>query len=98
MVDREAVERVHERMNDELVAWATVPADLANSEDGHSSGTPCGVDIVNPHTENFPMPASGHWCHIGQDQSQKVYLPGFLNNPQNATDPAFKVSTSMQGA
>ena len=46
---------------------------------------------VNPHVDFL---ASGHWCRIAQDQSKKVYLPQFLCDPQNAADPAFKVSTS----
>jgi hypothetical protein len=71
MVNREVLERVHERMNDELV---------------NSTGTtPC----VNPCTENLP----DNWCHIGHDQSQKIYLPRFLNESENAADPAYKVST-----
>ena len=85
MVNREILERVHERMNDELITTAN--ANLAEEgSEGQSTGTtPC----VNPCTENLP----DDWCHISQDQSQKIYLPRFLNESQNTADPAFKVST-----
>lgn len=86
MVNREVLERVHERMNDELVATAALATAKANFSEGESTGTtPC----VNPRTEDLP----DNWCHISQDQSQKIYLPRFLNESQNASDPAFKVST-----
>ena len=81
MVNIEVLERVHERMNEELVATAALPAVEANPRTGSTD------------SEDLP----DNWCHISQDQSQKIYLPQFLNESQNATDPAFKVSTgSMQ--
>jgi hypothetical protein len=91
MVNRESLERVHERMNDELVAWAMAAADPMDSE-GQPGGTTPNVSI-NPRMEDFP----DHWCRVSQDQSQKLYIPSFLNEPQNVSDPAFKVSTSMEG-
>lgn len=78
MINRDVLEKVHERMNDEMVAAAAV----ATNTDS------------NPHVEDFP--ACGHWCRIALDQSNKLYLPQFLNDPRNIADPAFKVSTSMQ--
>jgi hypothetical protein len=86
MVNREVLERVHERMNDELVA--TAKASFADSEEGESTGT---TPSVNPRTDSEDLP--DNWCRIGQDQSQKIHLPRFLNESQNAADPAFKVST-----
>jgi hypothetical protein len=89
MVNREVLERVHERMNDELVATAKA-ANFADLEEGESTGlgtTRC----VNPRMDSEDVPDD--WCHISQDQSQKIYLPRFLNKSQNAADPAFKVST-----
>jgi hypothetical protein len=91
MVNRDVVEKVHERMNDELVATAPAHPDFADSEKGHSAGP--GVTpspSVNPRAEE--VPAHGHWYHIAQDQSNKLHLPDFLNDSQNAADPAFKVS------
>ena len=87
MVNREVLERVHERMNDEVVAAALATARAEFSEEGQSPGTNPSAD---PCMEDFP----DNWCHISRDQLQKVYLPRFLNESQNATDPAFKVSTS----
>jgi hypothetical protein len=29
--------------------------------------------------------------HIAEDQANKIYLPGLLKDPQNTTDPVFKV-------
>ena len=78
MVNRDVLEKVHERMNDEMVAAAAAATD---------------PDSIL-HTEDFHT--RGHWCRIALDQSNKVYLPDFLNNPENIADPAFKVSTGMQ--
>jgi hypothetical protein len=83
MVNRDVLERVHERMNDEIVAAATFNTDFADSEESPSAD-------MSPHAGDFPV--SGHWCRIARDQSNKVYLPHFLSDPRNATDPAFKVS------
>jgi hypothetical protein len=93
MVNREGVEKVHEKMNDEMVAATAVS--IADSEEGPSAAMPPPVDL-DTHTDDFP--ASGHWCRIAQDQSNKVYLPHLLSDPQNATDPAFKVSFSLKCA
>jgi hypothetical protein len=81
MVNREVLERVHERMNDEMTA-----------AEGYFAGATPSVD---PRAEDFVSAehASGSWCRIAQDQSKKVYLPHFISEPQNAIDPAFKVST-----
>jgi hypothetical protein len=89
MVNREVLENTHERMNDEFVAAAAASnGDFADLEEGPSA---IMSPPVNPHAD---FPASGHWCRIARDQSNKVYLPHFLSDPQNATDPAFKVSTA----
>lgn len=80
MINRDIVEQVHERMNNEVVA---AEASTTDSD----SKIPC----VNPRAEDIP----GNWYRIAQDQSSKLYLPQFLNEPQNAVDPAFKVCTGM---
>jgi hypothetical protein len=92
MVNRDVVEKAHERMNDEMVA----AAHFAVSETGHDS---TGVTpSVNPRSDSEEVPAHGNWYRITQDQSNKLYLPQFLNDPKNAADPAFKVSTIIQCA
>ena len=91
MVNRDALENAHERMNDEIVA--ATAASNSGFEDLDSDEGPSATmsPPVEPHAD---FPTSGHWCRIAQDQSNKVYLPHFLPDPQNASDPAFKVSTS----
>ena len=86
MINRDVVEKVHERMHNKLVA--ITKSDFAESEGGLSAGT-------TPHV-NPDFTASGHWCRIAQDQSQMLNLPQFLRESQNASDPAFKVSASTQ--
>ena len=88
MVNRDILEKAHKRMNDVIIAASN--CDFADSEKGPSTTM---SPPANPHVD---FPASGHWCRIAQDQSNKVYLPHFLSDPQNAADPAFKVSTSLQ--
>jgi hypothetical protein len=80
MVNLDMVEKVHERMSDEVVA-TTQMDDIAD---------PALTPAVN---QDFP--AGRNWCRIAQDQSQKLYLPHFLSESQNASDPAYKVSTGM---
>jgi hypothetical protein len=90
MVNREVLERVHERMNDELAATALATASkTARDNFAESTGTtPC----IDPCTEDIP----DNLCYIGQDQSQKIYLPRFLNELETAADPAYKVSTEYR--
>ena len=89
MVNRNVLEKVHERMYKEFVAAAASQTDGVDSEGGPSAGKTLPV---NPHAIN--VPASGNWCRIAQDQSNKIFLPHFLSDPQNAEDPTFKVSIS----
>ena len=91
MVNRDALENAHERMNNEIVAaTAASTSGFENLDKGPAESATMSPP-VNPHVDFL---ASGHWCRIAQDQSKKVYLPQFLSDPQNAADPAFKVSTS----
>jgi hypothetical protein len=96
MVNRDILEKVHEKMNDEMVVAeaniAAVETDSAAAERDGSFTGPGTTPSVDPHTGDIPR----HWCRIAQDQSNKHYLPHFVNEPQNATDPAFKVCTGVQ--
>lgn len=99
MVNRDIVEKVHEKMSNEVdMAEATIASDSEDSgprsetssgemEGSPTGATPCGV---NPHMEVFP----GQSYRIAQDQSRKLYLPHFLKEPKNVVDPAFKVCTT----
>jgi hypothetical protein len=80
MVNRDMVEKVHERMSDKMVA-ATQTDDIADS--------------APTRAINLDFPAGRNWCCIAKDQSQKLYLPYFLSESQNTLDPAYKVSTGM---
>lgn len=81
MVNLDVLEKVHERMNSEVVA-------MSETDDVRDSALTPGI--------NLDSPASGNWCRIAQDQSHNIYLPHFLSKPQNASDPAYKASTIMQ--
>ena len=90
MVNRDALENAHERMNDEVVASTAASNSSFEDSDKGPSESATMPPPGDPHAD---LLASGHWCRIARDQSKKVYLPHFLSDPQNATDPAFKVST-----
>lgn len=75
-------------MNNELAtaegnATATAPA-APEPEDGDEDGLDSG-EIADE--------TLGQRYHIARSQANKIYLPGFLRDPQNATDPAFQVRT-----
>ena len=84
MVNRDTLEKVHERMNDEIVGATQTDDDSSLRDSALAPGI------------NLDLPSSGNWCRIAQDQSHNIYLPHFLSKPQNTSDPAYKVSLSCE--
>ena len=84
MVNRDTLEKVHERMNDEIVDTTQTDDVISLRDSAQAPGI------------NLDLPSSGNWCCIAQDQSHNIHLPLFLSKPQNASDPAYKVSLSCE--
>jgi hypothetical protein len=83
LINIDTVEVVHERMNNELaMAEGTAPA--TQPEYGDEDGIESSENVAETLGQRY---------HIAEDQANKIYLPAFLKDTHNATDPAFKVST-----
>lgn len=81
LVNIDTIDAVHEQMNNELaMAEGNAPATQPEyrDKDGFESGETVAETL-------------GQRYHIAEDQANKIYLPVFLKDRQNATDPAFKV-------
>jgi hypothetical protein len=93
LVNIDTIETVHEQMNDELMTAECDVMTDGNAPDtqpeyGNEDGITSGKMVDNLVDETL-----GQQYHIARDQANKVYLPEFLKDPQNITDPAFKVCT-----
>jgi hypothetical protein len=81
LVKIDTIETAHERMNNELsMSEGNAPAMQMEygDEDGIESG-------------KIDAETLGQRYHIAEDQANKIYLPVFLKDLKNATDPALKV-------
>lgn len=87
MINRDTLETVHERMSNELALaeanTAAAQAAIPNAE--HNAPD---TDHSSQANESLELP-----YYISRDQANKIYLPDFLKEPQNASDPAYKVRT-----
>jgi hypothetical protein len=88
MVNRDTLEMVHERMSTELaLAEAYTTAAQASDQDE-------GEHCLNTGQSGWADESLALRYNIGRDQAHKIYLPDFLREPKNATDPAYKVCTT----
>ncbi len=91
LVNLETLKTVHERMYDEF----------AMSEGNATAALPKGSkqgqnDLPGTGETSYVDDSLGWQYNIAQDQSNGIYLPDFVKDPKNASDPAFKVRTSVQ--
>ena len=90
MVNLEVLEDVHQRMYDELTnAEGDTTATTSTSDQRQCDSLDDAGDTTG--TEK----SLGNQYYIARDESNGIYLPAFLKDPKNATDPVFKVCTKL---
>ena len=86
MISRDTLETVHERMNNKLALaeanTAAAPETGWNEAEHSSQDTNQSCQAKESLEQQY---------NISRNQAQKIYLPDFLKEPKNATDPAYKV-------
>jgi hypothetical protein len=91
MINRDTLKTVHKRMSNELaLAEANTAAAQAAIPNEAEHNTPKNTDLDPSGQANKGLELP---YYISRDQANKIYLPDFLKEPQNAADPAYKVCT-----
>ena len=94
MVNLEVLEDVHQRMYDELTNAEGDTTATTSTSDQASDQRQC--DSLDDAGDTTGTEKSlGNQYYIARDESNGIYLPAFLKDPKNATDPAFKVCTKL---
>ena len=86
MISRDTLETVHERMNNKL---ALAEADTAAAQETDWNQPEHGSQETDQSCQ--ANASLEQLYNISRNQAQKIYLPDFLKEPNNATDPAYKV-------
>ena len=93
MVNLEVLEDVHQRMYDELTNAEGNTTATTSTSDQASHQRQC--DSLDAGDTTGAEESLGNRYSIARDESNGIYLPAFLKDPKNATDPAFKVCTKL---
>ena len=88
MISRDTLETVHERMNKELALAEANTAAAQETDQNEAEHDSQDTDQSGQANESLEQQ-----YYISRNQAQKIYLPDFLKEPKNATDPAYKVCT-----